>query len=110
MGILGIFGTDTTEKVLLYIACYGEGYANGIAETFKIPVSMIQRQLLRLESQGLLVSQLKGKTRMFLWNPRYPLLEEVQQLLRQALRLLPASEREAYYMKRTRPRRTGKPL
>ena len=63
-----------------------------------------------LKAAGLLVSQLKGRTRLFTWNPRYPFLEEIRALLRKALRSLPEEERKRYFSARRRPRRTGKPL
>lgn len=107
----GIFGNATAEKVLLYMEQYEEGYATAIAVTFdRIPLNMVQAQLERFERSGLLVSALKGRTRLFTWNPRYPFLEEVRALLRKALRSLPEQERQRYFTQRRRPRRTGKPL
>lgn len=106
----GVFGNATAEKVLLYLEQYGEGYARGVADTYgDVTLSMVQRQLDRFERAGLLVSQLKGRTRLFTWNPRYPFLSQVRALLREALRALPESERRRYFAERRRPRRTGKP-
>ncbi len=107
----GILGNATAEKVLLYLEHYGEGYALAIAQTFDaLPVSMVQRQLERLEAAGVLVSQLQGRTRVFTWNPRFAFEDELRALLRKALRLLPAAERKRYFAARRRPRRAGKPL
>jgi DNA-binding transcriptional ArsR family regulator len=106
----GILGNATAEKVLLYLEQYGEGYATEIAETFEdVSLSMVQRQLERMERAGLLVSLLKGRTRLFAWNPRYAFLDEVRALLRKALSWLPDRERQRYFSQRRRPRRTGKP-
>ncbi len=106
----GLFGNATTEKVLLYLEQYEEGYATGIANTFEgLSVSMVQAQLERFEKAGLLVSLKKG-TRIFTWNPRYAFLDEVRGLLRKALRALPEDERRRYFTERRRPRRTRKPL
>jgi len=105
-----VFGNATAEKVLLYIEQYGEGYAKSIADTFEgLPVSMVQRQLERFERAGLLVSSLKGRTRLFCWNRRYAFLREIRALLRKALEALPEEERRRYFTERRRPRRTGKP-
>jgi DNA-binding transcriptional ArsR family regulator len=107
----GILGNATAEKVLLYLEQYEEGYAQAIADTFqRVALSQVQRQLERLEAAGLLVSQLKGRTRLFTWNPRYAFLGETRALLRKALRSLPDEERRRYFSARRRPRRTGKPL
>lgn len=105
-----LFGNATAEKVLLYLERYGEGYGKAIADTFGISVHMAQRQLARFERAGLLASVLKGRTRLFVWNPRYPFLAQVRSLLREALRRIPPDERERYFSQRRRPRRTGKPL
>ena len=104
-----LFGNETAEKTLLYLSTYGDGYALKIARVFDLPVSQVQRQLLRFERAGVLVSQLQGRTRVFLWNPRYLFREELQAILKKALRFLPETTRERYFMSRTRPRRTGKP-
>ncbi len=104
----GILGNPTAERVLLYLEQYGEGYARAIAATFGLSLSMVQRQLERFERQGLLVSQVKGRTRLFTWNPRYAFLAELRALLKSALRALPAEERRRYFTQRRRPRRTGK--
>jgi hypothetical protein len=107
----GLFGNATAEKVLLYIEQFEEGYALGIAKDFGgLAVAPVQRQLERFEAAGLLVSQLKGRTRLYTWNPRYAFRDEVRALLRKALRALPEDERRRYFAKRRRPRRTGKPL
>ena len=107
----GVFGNATAEKVLLYLEQYGEGYAKGIADSFDdLTLSMVQRQLERFERAGLLASVLKGRTRVFLWNPRYSFLREVRALLRRALEAVPEEEKRLYFRGRRRPRRAGKPL
>jgi hypothetical protein len=65
---------------------------------------------MKFEAGGVLVSQLKSKTRMFYWNPRFPLKHELSLFLKRAIELLPEAEREKYFTTRRRPRRTGKPL
>ncbi|MGH9892867.1 MAG: winged helix-turn-helix domain-containing protein [bacterium] len=106
-----IFGNATAEKVLLFIESYGEGYAQAIANTFDdVTLRMAQVQLARFERGGVLVSQLKGRTRLFSWNPRYPFLRELRTLLRSALESLPEADRKRFFVPRRRPRRTGKPL
>ena len=107
----GLFGNATAEKVLLYLEQFDEGYALAIARTFDdTPVSMVQRQLERLEAAGVLVSQLQGRTRVFTWNPRFAFEGELRALLQKALKLLPPTDRNRYFGARRRPRRKGKPL
>jgi hypothetical protein len=107
----GIFGNASAEKVLLYLEQYGEGYATAIARAFDdLSLNMAQRQLDRFERAGALVSTLKGRTRLYTWNPRYPFAPELRSLLAKALDFLPAAERRRFFSERRRPRRTGKPL
>ena len=106
----GIFGNASAEKVLFYIEQYGEGYATAIAKAFDgISLHMVQRQLERFERAGALVSTLKGRTRLYTWNPRYPFQKELRALLAKGLEALPASEQKRYFSDRRRPRRAGKP-
>ena len=105
-----LLGNETAEKVLLYIANYGEGHTSGIAQTFEIPKSQVYKQLIKLEEGGVLVGRSLGNLRMFSINPRCPYKSELEVLLMKALKLLPKSEIEKYYRQRRRPRRTGKKL
>ncbi len=87
-----LFGNSTVEKILFYMLVYNNSYAKRMADSFGIPVNGIQQQLKRLEEGGILVNQLKGKTRLYQFNPRYPFLKGPCRFLRfsalvQALRL-----------------------
>jgi hypothetical protein len=105
-----ILGNRTAEKVLLYIESYGEGYGQAIANTFDdVTLRMAQVQLARFERGGVLISELKGRTRLYSWNPRYPFQQELRAILRKALDSLPEEERKRFFAQRRRPRRAGKP-
>lgn len=105
-----IFGNNTTEKILFFLQQYKQGYPSEIAKLFGIPLFSVQNQLQRLENGGIIVSKLYGKVRLYQFNPRYYFLNELQSLLQKALDALPKEELDKYYMRRARPRRTGKPL
>lgn len=105
-----LFGNRTAERILLYIANYGEGYISGIAETFGIPKSQVRKQLIKLEQGGVLVARDKGNLRIFTFNPRSLYKKELEALLQKILSLLPEEEIQKYYRQRQRPRRTGKLL
>ena len=105
-----LFGNATVEKVLLYLENYQEGHASEIAMTFSIPLSVVQKQLKRLEEGGIIVSHLKGRTRLYTWNPRYPFGGELHALLKKSFKFISEDEIKKFYRKRMRPRRTGKPL
>ena len=98
------------EKILLTLLVRGEIYARDIASIFNASLSPTQNQLKKLEKGGVVVSRLKGRTRMYAFNPRYPFRKELEGLLVKVLRFVPAGEKEKYYTPRLRPRRAGKPL
>jgi hypothetical protein len=104
-----LFGNPNVEKILFYLLRFQEGYARGIASNFKTSLSPIQQQLKRLERGGILVSRLAGRTRIFQLNPRYPFLRELEALLHVSFRSLPGQQVQQLYVRRTRPRRSGKP-
>lgn len=108
--MIGVTSNETAEKVLLYLQNYGEGYARAITATYGLALNGVQRQLLKLEAEGVLVSQMKGRTRMFQWNPRYPLRKELAALLEKALTFVPETDARRWFLSRQRPRRAGKPL
>ncbi|MCP4749254.1 MAG: winged helix-turn-helix transcriptional regulator [Proteobacteria bacterium] len=105
-----LFGSRTAEMVFFYLLAYKKGYARRIASVFGMSLNSVQKQLLKFEKAGVLVSFLEGRTRIFQWNPRYPFLTELQALLEKAFQYLPEPEKSKYFKERTRPRRTGKPL
>ncbi|MFC2161602.1 winged helix-turn-helix domain-containing protein [Acidobacteriota bacterium] len=105
-----LFESDKKEKILFFLYAHGQGYAREIARTFGFNLNTVQNQLIKLESHGVLYSQLKGKVRIFGFNPRYPFKKELEALLKKAMVFLPEDEVRKYYRPRLRPRRTGKPF
>jgi len=87
-----------------------EGYPRQIARFFETEFRPIQVQLDKLESGGVLYSRMVGRTRLYAFNPRYALLNELKTLLEKAIVFYPANEREALQMVRRRPRRKEKLL
>lgn len=101
--------SEKKEKILLYVHTHREVYAMEIARAFGIYVNTVQNQLRKLEQGGILYSRLKGKVRLFGFNPRYAFRKELESLLEKALEFVPDQDKEKYYRPRLRPRRTGKP-
>jgi len=103
-----ILGSKNAERVLLYIHARGEGYAREIARFYETDLLPIQKQLDKLEAGGVLVSREVGKTRPYVFNPRYPFLNELKALLEKAFSFFPPEERDKLTMNRRRPRARGK--
>jgi hypothetical protein len=108
--IESLLGSKNAERVLIYIFACEEGYAREIASFYKTDLKSIQMQLDKFEKSGVLVSRTVGRTRPYVFNPRYPFLEEVKALLEKALSFYPESEREELVMNRRRPSAPGKTL
>ncbi len=106
----GLFGNVMIEKILFFLSVYGEGYPLGMARVFGVPVNRIQQQLKRLENGGVVASRLVGKVRLYTFNPRFPFLKELTELVARAYEFVPEKEKDIYFRLRTRPRRAGKPL
>jgi DNA-binding transcriptional ArsR family regulator len=106
----GLFGGEAAERVLLFLANYGEGYPREIARTFGLSLSSVQGQLDRFEAAGVVASRLRGRTRLYVFSPRYPFRRELLLLLSRMLEGVGEEERKRFFRQRTRPRRRGKPL
>lgn len=105
-----LLGSKNAERVLMYIFVREEGYAREIASYYETDLKSIQKQLDKFERSGALVSRMVGRTRPYLFNPRYPFLNELRALLEKALSFYSAREREELIMNRRRPRAKGKAL
>jgi len=105
-----LLGSKNAERVLIYLFTREEGYAREIANFYNTDVKPIQMQLDKFEKSGVLVSRSVGRTRPYVFNPRYPFLTELKALLEKALSFYPAKEQEELTMNRRRPRAKGKSL
>jgi len=108
--IESLLGSKNAERVLIYIFAREEGYAREIAGFYKTDLKSIQMQLDKFEKSGVLTSRLVGRTRPYVFNPRYPFFTELKALLEKALSFYPVKEQEELTMNRRRPRAKGKAL
>ena len=105
-----LLGSINAEQILIFLLCREEGYAREIARFYNTVLSPIQNQLNKLEENGVLISKLSGRTRNYSFNPRYPFLLELRNLLDKALSFYPEELKTALLYNRRRPRRRNKPL
>lgn len=107
-----LLGSRNVEKILFYLLVNERGYAADLARKFNVPLFSVQKILQKLERGGVLVSFLEGKTRIYIFNPRYALRCELIAFLQKAYDSIPGDVKENLYapIVRKRPRRTGKPL
>ena len=105
-----LLGSVNKERVLFFIFARDEGYARDIARFFDTGLTPIQKQLEVLEKGGILASRQAGRTRLYAFDPRYPLLAELKAYLGKAISFYPQEEQDRLLLARQRPRRLGKPL
>ncbi|MEZ5534528.1 MAG: winged helix-turn-helix domain-containing protein [Thiolinea sp.] len=106
----GILRAESQEQILLYLLVRGDGYGKSIAEFFGTSQNAIQKQLIRLEEDGVLVSHKIGNLRQYQLNPRYPYQEPLRELLKAALVVYPSDLKNALVITRNRPRKAEKPV
>ncbi|MYM64480.1 winged helix-turn-helix domain-containing protein [Pseudomaricurvus sp. HS19] len=106
----GILRAESQESVLIYLLLRGSGYSKAIADFYGAATNPVQKQLARLEADGVVVSQLIGKVRNYELNPRYPFLEPLKALLKAAVEAYPPELKNALLVQRKRPRQAGKPV
>ena len=107
-----LFNSRLVEKVLFYMVANDKCYASELCHAFGVPVFGFQRALTRLENQGILVSTIEGRNRLYHWNSRYPFLSDFKSFISKAYSSLPDDMKKKYYERpiRKRPRKKGKPL
>ncbi len=103
------FGSRTRTRVLLGLELLGESYPREIARILGVSLSVVQKAIRSLELDGLIAGRAIGRTRLYTINPAYFALRELRPLL---ARLATNDEdlKGRTGGKRSRPRRSGKPL
>jgi hypothetical protein len=108
--IESLVGSISCERVLTFLSARGEGYAREIAVFYDSSLAPIQKQLDKLEAGGVLASRTAGRTRLYTFNPRYPLQAELLALLEKTISFYDDGLQQRLLLNRRRPRRRGKPL
>ena len=104
-----LFGSRRKTEVLVLVALLGDTYPTEIARLLGAPLYSIQTIVDSLDQEGVLATRLSGNQRRVSLDPRYFAHKEILALL---LRLGEAEPKlnEIAANRRTRPRRSGKPL
>lgn len=105
-----ILGSDTAMKIMLHLVHYGEIYPSAVAKDYEISLSAVQKQFERFEEAGVLVSKLVGKTRVYFFNKKSPIVRPFMDLVKVYYDGLSLEDKEIIFSTRRRPRRAGKPV
>lgn len=102
-----LFGGKTMSKVLIFLFVNGKCYGTQLHKSLKTALTPIQKALNRMEEAGVVTSFYEGKTRLYQFNPSYPLLGELEALLKKAYTLLPPQEKKSYCLIKQEFRKRG---
>src|SRR5262245_50002783 len=91
-------GNKNVQRILIFLFVNGKCYGTQLHRSLGTPLTPIQKALNRMEKGGLIISYYEGKTRLYQFNPSYPLMSELEQLLKKAYTLLPAHHKKDYYV------------
>lgn len=97
-------GNGNIQHILLFLFVNGHCYGTQLQRKLHAALTPIQNALQRLEKGGIISSYYQGKTRIFQFNPSYPLLSELELLLKKTYTLLPADQKKLYYLPRAENR------
>ncbi|MES2122991.1 MAG: DUF6314 family protein [Chlamydiota bacterium] len=93
-------GNQTIEKILFFLLVNNKCYGVQLHRLLDTALTPLQKGLQRLEKGGVITSSLEGKTRIYLFNPAFPMLSELEQLLKKAYSLLPQHEKKKFYVQK----------
>ena len=105
-----LLGSKNAERILLYIFARNEGYSREIASFYGTALKPFQMQMDKFEISGVLVSREIGRTRPYVFCPRYPFLSELVVPLEKALSFYAAKEQEELVINHRRSRAKRKDL
>jgi hypothetical protein len=103
-----LFGNKNIQKILLFLFVNGKCYGTQLHRSLHTALTPLQKALLRLEKGGVIISYFEGKTKLYQFNQAYPLIHELEQLLKRAYTLLPANEKKNYFL--VRDSQIGSPM
>lgn len=100
-------GNKNIAKILLFLFVNGRCYGTQMQRVLQTALTPIQKALQRLEKGGIITSYYEGKTRLYRFNPGYPLMDELEQLIKKNYTLLPGQEKRRYYAPKIEVRRAS---
>lgn len=83
MDIANIFKSKTRRSIFRIYFTNPENryYLRELERLFRIPVSMIRKELVRLEKDGIFCSEKKGNLIFYFLNKEYPLFDELRSIV-----------------------------
>jgi hypothetical protein len=92
----GLCGNRNVQKILLFLFVNTKCYGAQLQRLLRTPLTSLQNALGRLERGRIVQSYFEGKTKIYQLNPAYPLLAELELLLKKTYTLLSPQEKKLY--------------
>lgn len=75
------FGSQARTQALLALSLMSETYPRELARVLELSLFGVQRALASLERDGLVISRMLGRTRLYALSPRYLASRELREYL-----------------------------
>ncbi len=92
----GLCGNKNIQRILLFLFVNNKCYGAQLHRLIGTPLTSLQNAFARLEKGRIIASYSEGKTKLYQLNLAYPLLSELEQLLKKTYTLLPPQEKKLY--------------
>jgi len=92
-----LLGSKSAERVLLFLLINECCYPSEVQKAHDIALTPLQNIFQKFEKAEVLISEVHRKTKLYRFNPSYPLLNELKALLKKAFIHLPAEEKRALF-------------
>lgn len=98
--LTALCGSSNVQNILVFLFVNGKCYGTQLHKALKKPLTPVQKALQRLEKGRIILSYYEGKTRVYQFNPAYPLLIELEHLLKKVYTLLPPQDKKQFYVEK----------
>jgi DNA-binding transcriptional ArsR family regulator len=105
-----LFGSETLMYIFLNLYHYGEIYSALIEKNTGIGSRAVLNQLDKMEEAGILVSRSVGRTRLYQFNMKNPMIKPLKEIINMTYSNISLKKKEKMFKERMRPRAKGKPV
>jgi Family of unknown function (DUF6314) len=96
--LAALFGNKNIERILTFLFVNEKCYGTQLKRQLNISLTPVQKALLRLEKGGIILSFYEGKTRVYKFNPGFPLIDEIEKILKKNYTMMSSHDKKDYYV------------
>lgn len=105
-----LFGNDTLALIFLNLYHYGEVYSALVEKNTGISSRPVLNQLNKMEEEGILISRVVGRSRLYQFNPKNPVIKPLKEIINITYSNMNIKMKEKMFKERLRPRAKGKDI